>query len=171
MRYTIFLLAILISLVACNSKKGKQADEKCQSKPSAIFSDTMQVVKSHQFEVNGENSNENITLKNDVRIEILQSGCQNLRQEFRITRIGDFSKMRDQDWISGTHLTFDGLSRTSLGLQGLRQFAEIIKENEPNIKLGQSFTPDPSVEITIDKIINKNEGSMIIVFQVIDPKG
>lgn len=166
MKYFPSILFILLFLASCGSS-GQQnnGSDQCETKPSAIFSDTMAIVKGHNFEAKAENSTEEVILKNDVRIEILQSGCEVLRQEFRITRKGDFMKMEDSFWISGAFQTLGQLSDSSPALKGLESFANVIAQNLPKMKLAQPFYPEPEYSITVDKIANAEAGTIIVIIE------
>lgn len=160
----VFLSFLLCLLVACNSSSQQENDGKCQTSPSPIFSDTMKIVDSHSFELdeNGEDSHEEAILNNGVRVEVLQSGCHATQQEFRITRKGDYTKEKDSFWIAGAFQTIGVLSNSSPALKGLEQYANIMARNAENTKLGQPYFPDPTLSVTLDKIANKENGTIII---------
>lgn len=170
MKYVLFISSFLVIFFSCgNTNSQNNETEKCTTSPSPIFSDTMKIVEKQNFEANGQDSNEEVFLKNGLKLEVLQSGCKYLRQEIRITRSGDFLEMEDPFWMSVAYQTLGLLSEQSPQLAGLQQYATIIAQHSSSAKLGQAFFPEPSLSISVDKIVNEQEGSSIIVMQEIDP--
>lgn len=164
MKIELLSLSFLIFLlIGCTSSSQKE-DDKCQTSPSPIFSDTMKIVDSHSFELekNGENSYEEAVLNNGVSVEVLQSGCNIPEQEFRITRKGDYTKEADSFWIAGAFQTIGVLSNSSPALKGLEQYANIMAKNAESTKLGQAYFPDPTLSVTLDKIADEKSGTIII---------
>ncbi len=155
---------IIIILLSCQSEKqnSSKTDECAMGKPVPMFSDTMQLVERHQFSLKGQIGSEFAVLKKGLMVEIIQSGCDKVSQEFRFTRPGDFRKMDDAFWIKGAYSTFGFLSDASPALGGMRNWAELIARAEDAVKIGQPFNPDPGVEIVIDKIANDKEAIIIV---------
>ncbi len=165
MRYLLSII-ILAFLFGCGS--GDAGKAPCASSPSAIFSDTMDVVKFQKFEANGQESFEEAILVNDLKIEVMQSGCELLTQEFRITRKGDFSKMTDPNWVGAAFQTLGVLSQSSPNLGGLKGFADAIASQSGDVRLGEPFLPDPMTSITVDKVSNSEEGTIIVILKELD---
>jgi len=160
----LFLLPISFFLFGCQSdKKNAPKKEDClMGKPVPMFSDTMEIVERHQFSLNEQIGSEFAVLKKGLMVEIIQSGCDKVSQEFRFTRPGDFRKMDDAFWIKGAYSTFGFLSDASPALGGMRNWAELIARAEDAVKIGQPFNPDPGVEVVIDKIANDREAIIIV---------
>lgn len=166
-----FLFFFVFLLAGCTSSSKKQDNIKCQTSPSPIFSDTMKIVDVHSFELeeDGENSYEEAILNNGVKVEVLQSGCNAPQQEFRITRKGDYTNEKDSFWIAGAFQTIGVLSNSSPALKGLEQYANIMARNAENTKLGQPYFPDPTLSVTLDKITDKESGTIIIKLKEVIP--
>lgn len=164
---TILLVTSSVALSVFGVSCGIQAKESkdCATKPSAIFSDTMAIVLHHAFEYEGQESLEEVELKNEVRVSVFQSGCKAIRQEFRISRKGDFLDMPDPAWVVNAYQTLGGLSIASPALGGLETYARSIAQGKESIRLGQAFQPEPGLHITVDKIASRDEGTLIVVLQ------
>ncbi len=69
-------------LYACDRTSATEAD--CPTgQPVPIASDTMQAVVAHHFVRRGQESIETIDLRDGTTVELYQSGCETVRQEFR----------------------------------------------------------------------------------------
>ncbi len=164
MKYIIYFF-ILILLGACG-KGSLNPEKKCpMGKPIAIFSDTMAVVSDHKFEANGQEGIETVNFKNGILLELIQSGCDKLTQDFRITQQGNFEMKKDSFWINGAAQSLKLFSTYSPNLMGLNQWAMVINENKDKIKLVEPFYPQMGISITIDKITGKNETTLLLKLQ------
>ena len=165
MKIQLLSLSFFIFLLIGCTSSSQNEDDKCQTSPSPIFSDTMKIVASHSFELedNGENSHEEAVLNNGMSVELLQSGCNVAEQEFRIRlKKGDYTKEPDAFWIARAFQTIGVLSVSSPALRGLEQYANIMARNAESTKLGQAYFPDPTLSVTLDKIVDKENGTIII---------
>lgn len=170
MRHYFVVLLFIASLISCNSNSNTNEGSKCMTQPSAIFSDTMLVVQEHSFDLKGQESVEAVTMRNGLKVEILQSGCKLAKQEYRIMINKDLTQLKDADWIAASFLTLGEISLSSPKLGGLKQYADFIAQNKAQVKLGQAFYPDPTFSIIVDKIATPEEATILLTFQEADIK-
>ena len=84
-RFLPFVVAIacLFVIIACGSNSNDPFADCAQGRPVAIFSDSLEAVARHQFEIKDKIGMEQVAFKNGVALEVYQSGCDLVRQEFR----------------------------------------------------------------------------------------
>ncbi len=163
MKYVFGLFVILLSFLMGCTSEGTSSGEDCKmGRPAPMFSDTMRFVAQHRFEAEGQKGIEAVKLKNGLDLEILQTGCNDLMQEFRIKQKGDYQYKDDRFWIQGASQSMALLSVTSPNLAGLNQWAMTIANFESSMKLAEPFEPEPGIAVTVDKILGKEQATLII---------
>lgn len=87
------ILAIFLGLLFLTSC-GDTANKNCRyGDPQAIFHDKVVGGSNHKFEVKNGNSTESIDFVDmDFSLELFQSGCEEITQEFRFHLKGDLPK-------------------------------------------------------------------------------
>ena len=79
--YPSVIITALILLNACQSDSSKTG--KCKyGKPTAIFADTMPTVAKHLFQIKDGVGIEMVVFSNKLLLEIEQSGCNDIHQQF-----------------------------------------------------------------------------------------
>ena len=154
---TVFLF-LFILFTACKTDNGK-----CKyGDPVAIFSDTMQVVKKHHFEIKDKTGIEYVALKTGLLLEIEQSGCNTINQQFTFELPGDFSKMDDAFWKTLAAKNFILLSNASLKLQPFSAWADAINKVKDTLKLAESMEVERGIHIRIDKILSPDRAMLVV---------
>ncbi len=165
--YLLFFIVTLFVYSSCDfGSKGDTHNCK-MGKPAPMFSDTMKFVQQHQFFVQGNMGVETVHFDNMFRLEIYQSGCDKLKQEFRVTQPGKFDGLEDAFWVKGAYQSLMMFSGVSMKLAGLKPWAEIIQKNADKIKLAEPFSPEPGIQIVVDRIMGNKEATIIIQFEQI----
>jgi hypothetical protein len=84
-KLSIFLTFLFI--VACGC--GNDTPQCAHGNPTAIFHPEMKFIKNHTFQQKESNSSEQLEIPEfDLSLEILQSGCERIKQMFKITLNG-----------------------------------------------------------------------------------
>lgn len=162
MRYCLFILQVLF-WTACGSEA---SSEKCKyGEPLAIFSEELEQIQSHSFQQNGQKAVEELLFADRTRLEIFQSGCNEIRQEFRFYLPAADTSLPDSLWFNmatDRMLFLGGLDSRymSLGMTG-----QIIKENKAQMQLGQFQGMDFDSYIMVDRIAEPNNSMLIIVME------
>lgn len=143
-----FLLFCSIAmLLSCNSTP------KCSlGDPVAIFSPKMSKVKQHEFKLTQQNSQELVSFENGISLELFQSGCENIKQEFQFQIKGDYQEMPEEFWIQASASQFQYMSSVDQSLQTFQLWGQSIMENIKEIKIGERFSLGPGFFIKIDKV-------------------
>ena len=90
----VFALLLLLSY-QCSDPKPE-----CKyGSPEPIFSKENKKVNQHAFGIEGQRAYEEILFENDLNLEIIQSGCDDITQVFQFNFPGDYSKEPISTWI------------------------------------------------------------------------
>jgi hypothetical protein len=152
----IFLFFTLFT--ACKTDNGK-----CKfGDPVAIFSDTMQAVKNHHFEIKDKTGIEYVVLKNGLLLEIEQSGCNTINQQFTFEIMGDFSKQNDDFWKTLAAKNFQLLSNASVKLQPFIAWSEAIESVKSKLKLAEAIEIQNKMHVRLDKIVSADRAMLVV---------
>lgn len=146
MKIQYFIILIIISsLIGCQSTTSEDATQESDcitGTPVPILSDTMSHISNHSFEVTEQNSVEKATLPNAVEVEFLQSGCENLTQEFRfhLPKGNDYTQQHDTIWVQTAGKNFYKMAGYNADPQAdffkqfgmmLQTYSTVVQFNEP----------------------------------------
>lgn len=147
---------LLISACQFNSGKCKFGD------PTAIFSDTMKMIKKHHFEIREKIGIELASFSNGMMLEVEQSGCNDIRQQFTFILPGDFSKSDDAFFKTLAAKNFRLLADSSPKLYPFTGWADAIDAVKDRLKLAEPIDVEKGTTVRIDKIVN-NQQTMLVV--------
>jgi hypothetical protein len=151
-----FFLFLFFS--ACKTETGK-----CKfGDPIAIFSDTMQMVKKHHFEVKDKTGIEFVTFKNGMLLEVEQSGCNTITQQYTFEIMGGFSKMDDAFWKVLAIKNFTLLATFSPKLTTLGAWAQAISSVQDKMKLAEPFEVDKGIFVRLDKVVSADRAMLVV---------
>jgi hypothetical protein len=152
----LFLLLKLLN--ACQN-----TTEKCKfGAPKAIFSDTMKAVKKHHFELKEQTGIEMVAFENGMLLELEQSGCNDIHQQFTFFMPGDFSKAEDNVWKLLAIKNFQMLSSYSPSLLSFRDWASAIDNVKDKMKLAEPIEVEKNTHVRIDKIVSPDKAMLVI---------
>lgn len=132
------LLVILLGLLLLNSCGESNTD--CRyGDPQAIFSDKTVGGTNHSFEVKNGRSTESIDFVDiDFSLELFQSGCEEITQEFRFHLRGDLPKDTPASQcaliIAGI---FQALSQQDPNLFQLGGWADAVGQSSPDFQYNE----------------------------------
>jgi len=131
---------------------GNTSKECTYGSPAAIFNKELKNVLDHQFSTKGQEAQENIVFDNGLKLEVLQGGCNSLKQEFRFTLNGNVEEDGKSFWINQAGQLFHFLGSLSDQYLVYHQYAQALKEAEPQMNLRESFLLGEGFFIKLDHI-------------------
>ncbi|MCB0706210.1 MAG: hypothetical protein KDC34_12905 [Saprospiraceae bacterium] len=162
LKHLFFICLLSTSLWQCSNS----SDDACRyGKPKPIFSDEMAGVVSHSFLQEGQEGNEQIRLQSGLEVEIYQTGCDAIKQEFRFTLQDLPPTQPDAFWISAAAACFIELSTLEADPIIFSQYAQAIQQYAPNFILGEQAELATGFYMMIDGIKMGGEGLLRVVFQ------
>ncbi len=167
------VLAIVLALPSCNSNSDhKKAIEnkfsECKyGKPQAIFSDTLQHIEAHHFTMQGKAGIEQVEFDHGVQLELIQTGCNQIRQEFRFDLPGNHDEKNTADWVRESHLLFRYMGTLSEAHVSLTFWGNALLDQIQQIKMGQALALAPGFSATLDKIPGTDQTTLIVVLEEI----
>ncbi len=160
MRLLYFFAAILF--LACGNSTTDPWVNCKHPKPKAIFDNNNNVSKQH-FELKGMTGTETVLFRNDVELELIQSGCEDINQEFKFKVKGNHTDKSAEFWIRESIKQFRFMSGLSPKLVHFGDWASAIEANAFKLKLGQETELAPNIYISIDKIVSSDVTLLLVV--------
>jgi hypothetical protein len=156
----IFLSSLLLVLAACKLSE----KPKCPfGSPQAIFDENMPGVEEDDFVPNAQGSTERVFFKNGLALELVQSGCEQLVQEYTLSMAGDKLNQRpDSFWVESASAMFDFFASIDPKLAPFSFWAESIRQRRADIKLGQPFELEGGRFVKIDRIANESSAKLLL---------
>lgn len=154
------LLSLLLMQVACNSA-GKKGD--CPTTPNAIFSDDLEGVEMHDFMKTGAEGLEVVSFSNGVFLEIFQSGCDTLRQEFRFRLPGIIEEEGQEFWLKEAQNQFRALGALGPDFLPFIQWADALSSWQEQFRLAQPMEVESGFWMQVDKIDSFDGPTLVVV--------
>ncbi len=166
-KYFLLLLPCLL-LFACGENETSQttaADECPFGEPVPLFKQEMSLVDSTAFSKDGRTGTEIVFFNNQIHLELTQSGCENLRQEFAFTLPMSRPEAEGRFWIAQGEQLLRFLGNVDLSLVQFNEWANVIAQNADDMKLGEAKEVQTGYFITADKIARGEETTVKVVLE------
>ena len=157
-------LVFLMLFNACQSDSTKTG--KCKyGKPTAIFADTMPTVAKHLFQIKDGVGVEMVVFTNKLLLEIEQSGCNDIRQQFSFIMFGNFKDTPNDDiWKQLAVKHFRDLANISPSLFAFNGWADAIESVKDKLKLSEPMDLEGKTQVRIDKILSSDKATLVVQF-------
>lgn len=154
------MCCILCSLISC-SLGNKDPFAKCRGgKPQAVFAGSYETVNAQHFEIKGMEGVEQVSFSNGMEMELVQAGCEKIKQIFHFNLPGQFNE--DENWILLTASQFQFLSGVSEKHFELGMWGQAIQQSAESLFLGERIMLQPGYFIKIDKIKGTDSVTLIV---------
>ncbi len=159
----ICVLFVLANMACQNKPVAKNDFSKCKfGAPQAIFSKTMPQIAQHQFELKNKIGTETVTFDSGKKLDLIQSGCNEIRQELTFM----LAPTASDNWVELAASELEALGHLDAQLSPFRFWAGAIASQKDNFKLGQDLELEPKTFANIDRIKNNDYTLLkIILFQ------
>jgi len=161
----ITLIGTIILAFGCKSEKDKKGDNFSDCKygaPTAVFASDLPTVATHKFELKSQVGFEEITFNNGLQLQLTQSGCNEIKQEFQFTLPDKPSADTPPYWVDQTRAQFNALGELGEKYLTLNFWAQPLEANREAISLGEPFELQPGFSIKIDRIIGSQNTLLLI---------
>lgn len=161
MKTNLVCLFLIILAYGCDSSKEKTKD--CPlGKPTAIFSDSLPQVTTHQFEVEDQASLESVTFNNGIELVLSQSGCEEISQEFQFTIKDIPNKTQTVSWVTAGVEQFKYLASIGEQFAPFFMWATSIEDNKENFSLNTPVELGPGFFVTFNKVPGSDNNILIV---------
>jgi hypothetical protein len=161
----IYLLSILFVLqfASCSNSSQNSSNSDCKyGSPTAIFSDTLQQISQHQFSTNNNESTESIVFEDGIELQILQSGCNNIKQEFQFKYQGNFQDRNLQQWTEEALKQFIRLSQLHPDYMVFQLWGQAIAAKAEEIKRAERIELESGFYFKLDWIAGSNDANLML---------
>lgn len=163
---TLVFLFFVGTFMACSNNSKSSSTEpfsNCQfGAPKAIFSSTIGKVNQHNFQLNTESAVEKVQFDGGVYLELIQSGCEQPKQEFQFTIPTSTSNFKDADWLM-MGIDFLGfMGSLAPELQPFLLWQGALKDKLGQLKIGLPHQLEPGFFVKMDKVAADDSGLLIL---------
>ena len=156
LKYSILISWILL-LISCSGSSDSQ-EEKCRfGEPTSVFNEQNPAIASTSFKKEGRVGVESIQFKNQLSLELTQSGCNELVQDFAFSLPMTNPEADGQFWIQQGEQLMRFLGNTDPSLMQFSEWANMIAQSSKEMKLGQAKEIQTGYFVTVDKIAGNDE--------------
>jgi len=157
------LLLFSIGNVSCGDGNKKQD---CQyGEPVPIFSPNLPNMLEHNFTQTDQMAREVMAFNNGLAVELTQSGCDEIVQEFRFQLADSVfqGQIMDPLALAVGQLAYMG----SLGpsYQGFQEWARALAEQKEDFKIAQPMELGPGIGATVDQIKGGGLTTIVLTFR------
>ncbi len=159
------LLPIIYIGTGCQNAPQKNNNDCPFGTPTAIFQPEQEGIKDHSFQLEEDYSLERFRLENESEIEIHQSGCDQIRQEFQFS-IPPMDKQLDApSYAMLAAEKFFQLAALGERYQSLGLWGNQMEKNAANFQLSAPLPIEGGFSITIDRINSPGKTTLIVVLR------
>ncbi|MFN7015042.1 MAG: hypothetical protein ACK4ON_12320 [Bacteroidia bacterium] len=132
-----FIIFIIILTSSCRS--GNKGNDCKYGKPTEIFNTNTPGIQQHNFKTQNNEAREEVVFTDGLALTLLQSGCNEIRQEFQFNLNGDLRNQAPEFWINEAVRLLKRLGNMGFNYNGFTQWAQLIEAQQGNIKLAESI--------------------------------
>lgn len=161
MRPILSFLLFIALLIGCGNSTDSNND--CPlGQPTPIFSDTLNQVQSQQFELDGQTSLETVVFKNGIALELAQSGCEQIAQEFQFKIKNIPNKSNTLSWVEAGIGQFKFLASLGEQFAPFFMWATSIEDQKENFAFNTPLELGPGFFVTFNKVPGSDFDILIV---------
>ncbi len=151
------LLSWTLLIISCAGDTASKKEECRFGEPTAIFSNQNPEIASTSFKIEGRTGIETVQFKNQLSLELTQSGCQEVIQDFAFSLPMTNPEADGQFWIQQGEQLMRFMGNTDPSLMQFSEWANMIAQSGKEMKLGEAKEIQTGYFVTVDKISGKEK--------------
>lgn len=171
---TVLLFITLSSISSSCGDSNEDPFAKCRyGKPQAVFSSEVTQVQQHQFKVQGLEGIEEVKFANGMDLELIQSGCNEIKQTFNFRIPAQLEAQEEGFWIGMASEQLRYLSSLDPNYTDLQLWAQAIEAVASQLRLGEKMEVQPSFFVKINKVKSSDYSLVTVEFsqETVENKG
>ncbi len=138
--------------------------ENCKyGQPEPIFSDSLQAITTHDFRVKDREGMETLVFTSGLKLDIIQSGCDAIRQELVFTLGDETGHRMDEDWVAEAVDKLNFLAGLGTAYAAFGFWAQAIEARKDAMKLSESLEVQPGFYVRIDPVASSRQPLLRII--------
>jgi hypothetical protein len=166
MKNILFLVGLCILFSDCqNDAKSKKPFANCPcGTPLPMFNETLpEHIATRNFSLSNDAGIENVKMKNGTILQVVQTGCKDIKQEFTFVYTDPkYKTYTDAQWIQNAVDEFLKIASFSPTFVSFQQWGSAMEHFKSNFKIAEKTELEKGFFITIDKIVSESESSLIV---------
>lgn len=162
MRWSYLILLFFTILTFGCRQGGKDNADNCKyGRPTPIFSSNP-AIQTHRFTASENEAEEQVLFKDSTRLTVIQSGCNEIRQQFQFELQGSYQEETPSFWIQKTIERLRSLGSMGPDYQAFNAWAQSIEAQQNELKLAESVALEPGFFVTIDGIVGAGNATLVL---------
>lgn len=138
--FVLFCIALLGFAGCANEPPADELFTDCRyAAPKPIFHEGLESVARHHFQLEQGKAVESLSFDDGLQLQILQTGCDHIHQEFRFELDGGDTAAPDNFWISEAAGQFYRLGQLGASYVVYLSLARALDERNGQFRLGESI--------------------------------
>ncbi|MFK7808440.1 MAG: hypothetical protein AB8F74_11615 [Saprospiraceae bacterium] len=126
----------------------------------AVFEGSYAKIDSQHWELKGMDGIEQVWFENGMQLELLQQGCDKVKQTFHFKLPGAFDN--EEDWVKLSASQFEYLGAISEKHFELGIWGQAIQQHASSLSIGQKVELQPGFSVKIDKISGSDYAVLMV---------
>ncbi len=157
------LLGVLIALSACQPAVNPDAFAGCAyTEPEPVFNENLPGVIDYSFQPGIKESNEQVKFDDGLNLNIRQSGCDHLKQEYIFEIPGNYTSRNTQYWVRQTVLLLKELSKLGPEYVVFEHWSLAIERAGGKINLSQNTEIEEGFYVSLDRDLFSDHATLML---------
>ncbi|MFM9949286.1 MAG: hypothetical protein ACKV1O_15215 [Saprospiraceae bacterium] len=155
----------LLALSACRQSASADAFSGCAyTEPAPIFSENIPGIEQHSFQLEAQESTEQIKFDDGLNLSIRQSGCNHRKQEFEFQIPGAYTEKNAGFWVRQTVEQLEGLSELGPEFVVFEHWSAAIARAAKQIRLSESTEIEEGFYVSVDRVLSSDHATLMLTF-------
>ena len=165
----LLILFLSTAFLTCKEKEKTTGEKKpfsdCKcGRPTPIFNNNVpDFISGHNFAITSDAGVEIVTYKNGTKLQIVQTGCNDIKQEFSFIYADQLHKnLPDSSWVQNAIDEFKKIGNAAPAYQPFSLWGSAIASRKEEFHIGEDKELEKGFFMKIDKIVSASETTMIV---------
>lgn len=159
------ILTIILALSACRQSAKTDAFSGCAyTEPEPIFSGDIPGIERHSFQLEAQESTEQVKFADGLNLSIRQSGCDHRKQEFEFQIPGAYTEKNAGFWVRQTVEQLEGLSALGPEFVVFEHWSAAIARTAKQIRLSESTEIEDGFYVSVDRVLSSDHATLMLTF-------
>lgn len=157
------IFAFILALGACQQSAKTDGFSGCAyTEPEPIFSGDLPGVEGHSFQLDAQESTEQVKFGDGINLSIRQSGCDHRIQEFEFQIPGVYAEKNAGFWVKQTIRQLNELSALGPEFVVFEHWSAAIARAAKQIRLSESTEIEEGFYISVDRVLSADHATLML---------
>lgn len=158
-----FLLVVLLCYSCQDQKSTTTSFTDCRYQaPEAIFSTAIPEISQHEFELKDGIGVEKVVIDESLRLTLIQTGCDQITQEFEFSWPGDYTSRPASFWVEQCAAQFYRLGKLGAPYLSFRNIGKAVESAATSIPINTPVELQPGVVLSIEPAAKRGQAILLV---------